>query len=426
LWLPYVTAHYVLVSGDQEILDERIPFLEGQPLKGGEQEAYSVPSISMTDGTLFEHCRRAVDKGFTTGERGLPLIGLCDWNDGFNRIGIEGKGESVWLAWFLMDVLKGFKQLCILKNQDGMADLCESRMRQLQSALDHWAWDGEWYLRAYFDDGSVLGSRRNPECRIDSLAQSWAAISGDVSRDRVKQALLAVERHLVRESERLVLLFTPPFEHFEPDPGYIRAYPPGIRENGGQYTHAALWVALAFLRLGNGKRAVELLRMLNPVEHTQSPSDVARYKCEPYALAADVYSLEGQVGRGGWSWYTGSSAWMYRIWIEEVLGFRLRGTILSVSPTIPSEWPGFSISYKHRNSLYRVTVVNPEHVGYGVAWIELDGERQPGNAILLQNDAREHSVRIQMGREQVWHQGVGPSSATAYSVSGRTRESARQ
>ena len=400
-WLPYVTAYYVQITGDKEILHERIPFLEGQSLKDGELEAYSTPSVSMTDGSLFEHCAKVIEKGFRTGEHGLPLIGLCDWNDGFNHVGVEGKGESVWLAWFLIDVVRNFRQICTLMNDPGLADLCERRIRHLHSALDLNAWDGEWYRRAYFDDGSPLGSHLNSECRIDSLAQSWAAISGNASRERIDRALNAVERHLVRETERLILLFTPPFQNAEPNPGYIKAYPPGVRENGGQYTHASLWVALAFARQGNGKRAVELLRMLNPIELTRSPAGVARYKGEPYAVAADVYSLEGHVGRGGWTWYTGSSAWMYRIWIEEVLGFKRRGKTLTINPTIPEEWPGFSLTYAYGNSSYRVTVVNPEHVGHGIAGVELDGEWLQGGTIPLRDDGSEHRVQVRMGGEKL-------------------------
>jgi cyclic beta-1,2-glucan synthetase len=299
----------------------------------------------------------------------------------------------------MIDVLRSFRQMCVLRNEHGLATLCEGRIDHLQSALDLHAWDGEWYRRAYFDDGAPVGSGLNPECRIDSLAQSWAAISGGPNRHRMDRALEAVDRYLVREADKLILLFTPPFQNSEPSPGYIKAYPPGVRENGGQYTHAALWVALAYLRQGNGKRAVELLRMLNPIELTRSPADVARYKCEPYVLAADVYSLEGHVGRGGWTWYTGSSAWMYRVWIEEVLGFKLRGQTLSIDPTIPPEWPGFSLSYVHGNSTYRVAVSNPEHIGHGIASVSVDGERLPSGWIQLQDDGRSHIVQIQMGVE---------------------------
>jgi cyclic beta-1,2-glucan synthetase len=397
LWLPYATAQYVQITGDSQILEERIPFIECQPLQENELEIYSTPSVSMTEGTLFEHCRRAIEKGCTIGGHGLPLIGLCDWNDGFNRVGLEGKGESIWLAWFLIETLKAFRQLCLLRNEERLAESCMSRIGRLQSALEEYGWDGEWYRRAYFDDGSPMGSRQSQECRIDSLAQSWAAISGNASGDRLEAALRSVEQNLVRESDRLILLFTPPFQHSDPNPGYVRAYPPGVRENGGQYTHAALWVAMAFLRQGNGKRAVELLRMLNPIELTQTPADIDRYKCEPYVMAGDVYSLEGHVGRGGWTWYTGSSSWMYRVWIEEVLGLKRRGATLQIDPTIPMEWAGFRIEYKFGRSLYRIQVINPDHVGHGIARLELDGKAVDDFVVLLVDDGHQHTVYIRMG-----------------------------
>lgn len=398
LWLPYATAHYVQVTGDARILEERIPFIECQPLKENETEVYTIPSTSITDGTLFEHCRRAVEKGFTAGVHGLPLIGSCDWNDGFSHVGIEGKGESVWLAWFLIEVMRGFREICEARGERDIAASCADRIRQLESAIELNGWDGEWYRRAYFDNGIPLGSHENSECRIDSLAQSWSVISGSAPEEHADQALQAVEEHLIRDIDRLILLFTPPFQNSEPNPGYVRAYPPGVRENGGQYTHAAIWVAMAFARQGNGKRAVELLRMLNPVELTRSPAGLARYKCEPYAIAGDVYSLEGHVGQGGWSWYTGSSAWMYRAWIEEVLGFKLRGNRLAVDPTIPAQWPGFSIFYRYGKSTYQINVDNPERTGRGIAWIELDGKRLADGIIPLVDDEREHEVRIQLGR----------------------------
>jgi cyclic beta-1,2-glucan synthetase len=399
LWLPYVTAHYVQITGDKAILDDRIPYLEGQPIRDNELEVYSTPSTSMTDGTLFEHCCKAIDKGSTEGEHGLPLIGLCDWNDGFNRVGIQGKGESVWLAWFLIEVLKSFGEICLSRNERELADLCARRARDFRSAVQKNGWDGEWYRRAFFDDGSPLGSRLNEECRIDSLAQSWAAISGGAPREAIDQSLRSVEKNLVRDGDKLVLLFAPPFRNSEPNPGYVAAYPPGVRENGGQYTHAALWVALAYLRRGNGNRAVELLQMLNPIELTRSPADVGRYRCEPYVLAGDVYSLEGNVGRGGWTWYTGSSSWMYRIWIEEVLGFKLRGNELTLNPTIPADWPGFRIMYRFGNSVYDIRVENPERSGHGVVQMELDGAPLSKFPIPLHDDGLEHFVRIRLGAE---------------------------
>jgi cyclic beta-1,2-glucan synthetase len=277
-----------------------------------------------------------------------------------------------------------------------LAELFHGRWNRLKSSVELHAWDGEWYRRAFFDNGSPLGSRCNDECRIDSLAQSWAVICGEAMPERMDSALQAVEQHLVREEDKLILLFSPPFRRSEPSPGYIKTYPAGVRENGGQYTHAALWVALALLRQGKGGRAVSLLRMINPIERTRSSAEAFRYKCEPYVLAADVYCLEGQVGRAGWSWYTGASAWMYRIWVEEVLGFKLRGKILKIDPTIPAAWPGFRLSYKCGYSVYRITVENPGRAEHGIAWVEIDGKQMPDGFIHVEDDGRDHTVRVQM------------------------------
>jgi cyclic beta-1,2-glucan synthetase len=351
----------------------------------------------LVDGSLFEHCWRAIEKGLTAGPHGLPLIGSGDWNDGMNRVGSGGRGESVWLAWFLIDVLRGFTELCELRGDVPLAETCRRRSEDLAKVVESQAWDGEWYRRAYFDDGTPLGSQSNQEAQIDSLPQSWAVISGAANPARVEQALRAVEEYLIRRADKLILLYTPPFDQSPNHPGYVKGYPPGVRENGGQYTHAALWLTLAYARRGEGTRAGELLRMLNPVERARTPEDVTRYKGEPYVMPADVYALEGQVGRCGWTWYTGSGGWMYRVWLEEVLGFRLSGDMLILDPSIPSDWAEYTLHYRYRSAWYDITVENPERVSRGVAWVELDGERLPELRIPLRDDGDRHGIRVRLG-----------------------------
>ncbi len=397
LWLPFVTAHYVRVTGDAGILEEQVNFLEGPVLEPEEHETYFQPSIARETAPLMEHCRRAIEKGLTSGPHGLPLIGGGDWNDGMNRVGVKGKGESVWLAWFLIHVLNDFAELLDLRGEEKTATDYRVKAVKLARAAEDNAWDGAWYRRAFFDDGTPMGSAQNPEAQIDSLPQSWAVISGAANPERAKIAMQAVEERLVRAEDKMVLLFTPPFDNSDREPGYIKGYPPGVRENGAQYTHGSLWVPMAFARQGDGDKAVALLRMMSPIEHTRTPEETERYKVEPYVVAADVYSLEGQAGRGGWTWYTGSAGWMYRIWLEEVLGFHLRGEELIIDPCISSDWPGFTLRYRYRSSAYEIQVENPDGVCRGVRSIELDGEPVAGPAVPLRDDGALHTVRVRLG-----------------------------
>ncbi|MFI5384493.1 MAG: GH36-type glycosyl hydrolase domain-containing protein [Fimbriimonadales bacterium] len=397
LWLPFVVAQYVRVTGDKAILDESVPFIEGRLLDKGEHDAYLVPTESAQAESLLEHCRRAVEKGATSGAHGLPKIGSGDWNDGLNLVGVGGKGESVWLAWFLIHV---FRDLAELLDGHGDAKSAKGyleRSLKLAATVEATAWDGEWYRRAYFDDGSPLGSREDLEAQIDSLPQSWAVISGAGAPDRAQTAMESVSSKLVREADRLVLLFSPPFDRTPLQPGYIKGYPPGVRENGGQYTHGALWVAMAWARLGNGAEAVRLLQLMNPINLASTEEDVSRYKVEPYAVAADVYALEGRIGMGGWTWYSGSSAWMYRVWLEEVFGFCLRGNALTIAPAIPPDWPGFKVRYRFGRATYAFEISNPKHVSAGIESVELDGNTVPSGSIALVDDESEHHVRVLMG-----------------------------
>jgi cyclic beta-1,2-glucan synthetase len=398
LWLPYATARYVRVTGDSSILDEVVPFLEGRPLEPGEHEAYFAPKPAAGEASLVEHCCRAMQRSVSRrGPRGLPLIGSGDWNDGMNRVGSDGKGESVWLAWFLIDTIENFLSVCEGALDTAQIESYRRAVEELIAAVEANAWDGEWYRRAYFDDGTPLGSRESLEARIDSLPQSWAVLSGAAHRERAIQGLRSAEQQLVREADRLILLFDPPFDHSSRHPGYIMGYPPGVRENGGQYTHAALWLAQAFARLKHGTRAVELLEMINPVERTRSAEEVQRYKGEPYVIAADIYRLEGQTGRCGWTWYTGSSGWMYRVWLEEVLGFKLQGDRLVIDPAIPAHWTQYALRYRYGNTLYEVVVENPDSVSSGVLFLEVDGARLPQKWISLIDDGNIHAVRVQLG-----------------------------
>ena len=396
VWLPYATAHYIRHTGDIGVLDEVVPYLEAPVLEPGEHEAYIQPSVSKDSAPLFDHLCRAIDRSLKYGAHGLPLMGTGDWNDGMNRVGAGGQGESVWLGWFLVTVLTEMAALCDQRADRARADRYRTQARWLTGTLEL-SWDGAWYRRAYFDDGTPLGSIQNEECRIDSLTQSWAVLSGHADARRAQGAMDAVTSQLVRRDAQIVLLLTPPFDKMEHDPGYIKGYLPGIRENGGQYTHAALWTVIALARLGRGDEAMELFHMINPTSHARSPEGVERYGAEPYVVAADVYAHRMHVGRGGWTWYTGSAGWMYQAAVHELLGLRRQGNTISVNPCVPAMWPDYSIDLRHGGAHYRITVDNSAHRHGGVRLATLDGVDVDPCAIPFVDDGRAHEIAIALG-----------------------------
>ncbi len=373
VWLSYATATYILASGDGAVLDEIVPFLEGPILHPGEHDAFFQPLVAQETASLFEHCAKGLDQCIElTGELGLPLMGTGDWNDGMNRVGEEGKGESVWLGWLLVATLKMFIPLA--KERDPQrASQWQHHLTGLIAALEREAWDGEWYRRATFDNGSWLGAKECEECRIDSIAQSWAVLSGAADPQRAVQAMASLEHHLIRPNDGMALLFTPPFDKTSDDPGYIKGYPPGLRENGGQYSHAAMWVIFAFAELGEGDKACDLFALLNPINHGNTPAGVERYKVEPYVVAADVYSVAPHVGRGGWTWYTGSAGWMHRAGIEGILGIRREGKELVIHPCIPASWLGFEATVNLANTRYAIRVESPAQRCQGISSATLNG-----------------------------------------------------
>jgi len=400
LWLPYATSHYLDVTGDQEILEEAIPFLEGAVLAAGQSESFFEPRTSSERGTLFEHCARALDRSLGVGAHGLPLMGTGDWNDGMNRVGAQGKGESVWLAWFLHGILTTWAPVAAARGETTRAETWAGHARTIKEAVERGGWDGAWYRRAYFDDGTPLGTAGADACAIDSIAQSWSVMSGAADPDRARRAMASVDQHLIRRNDDLMLLLTPPFDETALEPGYIKGYVPGVRENGGQYTHAATWTVIAFAALGDGDKVAELLAMLNPITHTATPYGVQRYRVEPYVAVGDVYSEAPHVGRGGWTWYTGSAGWLYRAGIEWLLGVRVQGTRLVIDPCIPSGWPGFSLALRYRSAGYDIVVENPSGVCRGVAVIELDGVAlHDPTAVPLADDHQSHRVRVVLGKK---------------------------
>jgi cellobiose phosphorylase len=399
LWLPLALCRYVEATGDTGVLAEPAPFLEGRPLNPDDDSYYDLPARSALTASVYEHAVRAVRHGLRYGTHGLPLMGGGDWNDGMNLVGHRGQGESVWLGFFLCEVLRRFAGLAARQGDAAFAARCDAEHEQLRERLDVHGWDGAWYRRAYFDDGTPLGSAANAQCQIDSIAQSWSVLSGAGDGPRSRLAMESLQSRLVRPERGLVQLLDPPFDHPSPNPGYISGYVPGVRENGGQYTHGAIWAAMAFAASGERERAWALLDLINPLNHARDAAGAATYKVEPYVMAADVYGVAPHIGRGGWSWYTGSAGWMYRLVVESLLGLRLSttsaGARLHLAPCLPPGWPGFSVDYRYRATWYRIEVAQASGSD-GPAGVSVDGIAQPDMAVPLVDDQRPHAVAVRV------------------------------
>ena len=397
-FLPYVVQHYVFTTGDFGLLEEKVPFITSPVLREDQDEDFNKPEISEETATVYEHCIRALEHGLRLGHHGLPLMGTGDWNDGMNKVGAEGRGESVWNGWFFLTVLRSFAAICTSRGDVSRAEWCQERAEALRVALEATAWDGAWYRRAYFDDGTPLGSSQNDECQIDAIPQAWSVISGAADRERASKAMDAVYERLVREGDGLIALFDPPFDAGSLQPGYIKGYVPGIRENGGQYTHAATWVVWATALLGDGDRAMKLWNLLNPISHGTTKDQVARYKVEPYVVSADVYGAPPHTGRGGWTWYTGSAGWMYRVALEAILGFRRHGQFLLFQPCVPASWSDYEIIYRHGRATYEIRFDNSSGIGRGVRSVMMDGVLLPDGNVPLRDEDLTHDVRVIIGQ----------------------------
>jgi cyclic beta-1,2-glucan synthetase len=395
LWLPMVTCHYVKNTGDKAVLDINVPFIKGRPLNSDEESYYALPECADDEASLYQHCVRAIEHGLNMGEHGLPLMGSGDWNDGMNLVGIHGTGESVWLGFFLHKVLLDFAELALLRGDRDFAAHCQQQATDLKQNLDKHGWDGGWYRRAYFDDGTALGSATNSECAIDSISQSWSVLSNAGMPARSRLAMNAVDKYLVQRKDGLVKLLAPPFDKSMLNPGYIKGYVPGVRENGGQYTHAAIWAAMAFAELGDSTRAWEILGLINPVNHGISAQGVAVYKAEPYVVAADVYAISPHIGRGGWSWYTGSASWLYRLILESLLGIKRDANYLHIKPCIPLSWTGYTMDYHFGRTEYHIVITQQQRLGAEAkTLIELDGVAVDEKGILLLDDQQPHRVDV--------------------------------
>ena len=395
LWLVYVTLEYINHTGDTSILEIEIPYLQGELLKEGEDEKYDKYQVTSFKEPLYEHCKKAIERSLNFGENGLPKIGSGDWNDGFSTVGNKGKGESVWLGFFLYGILDKFIPICKQKGEEELAQKYTTIQNQLKRALNTNGWDGRWYKRAFMDDGNILGSMENDECRIDSIAQSWSIISQAGDNDKKYISMDSLENHLVDRENGIIKLLDPPFAKGKLEPGYIKAYLPGVRENGGQYTHAAIWVIIAEALLGFGDKALEFYRMINPIEHSRTKDASNKYKVEPYVIPADIYGAGNLAGRGGWTWYTGSSSWFYKAGIEYILGLKIENGYLKIDPCIPKDWKEYSMQYKWENSVYTIKVSNPNNKNTGVTKVLLNGI-EVENKIKLDNSNRIYHIEVMM------------------------------